>query len=339
MWYDAGYMKRRLQTLCSDDIPVAQRIRRWTEFVSETYAEFGFDASDPRTFRSRLSRIQFGSLGMSWFEASASAGHAKRSQVGLWSAPLSDAFILCLQEHGHMTGHQFGVDMQTGPGDMTLLDATRPWDVSSTGDVSVITIKIPSERMLAIVANPMQNEVLPFRRNHRTRASFAIISALKQAIEAAPDEDWDDRYEDVLLGAISTLFTDPHRMNETGAREETLRRKAIAHVENNLADFELDGEAIAAALDISLRSLQRLFQCHGYTPRSYILERRLITAASMLQKGEGDGLRISQVAFSLGFNDLSYFTRTFRKRYGVSPRAYRTSGPVDEPMTSGLARG
>jgi len=323
-------MKRRLQTFSTEDIPTPQRIARWAEFISDTYAEFGFDVNDPHKFKSNLSRIQFGSLGMGWFDTTPSSGRAMREKVGRWSAPLSDAFLLCLQERGTMVGHQFGQEVVTNPGDIALLDATRSWDVSSTADVSVITIKIPSERMLNLVDNPMQFDVLPFRRTHRTQASFDIIRALKLAIEKAPDDNWDDRYEDVLLGAIATLFPDPDPMTRTVVREETLRRKAIAHIESNLSDCDLDAETIAAMLDISVRSVQRLFQHHGYTPRSYILERRLLTAADLLQKGNGENRKISQIAFSLGFNDLSYFTRTFRKRFGRSPREFRSNSGSGE---------
>lgn len=318
-------MKQRLQVYASDDLPIAQRMSRWTEFVSDTYAEFGFDVDDPRKFRARLARIQLGSLGMSWFESTPSTGRASRARVGRWSAPLSDAFLLCLQERGSMCGHQFGQEILSEPGDIALLDATRAWDVSATGEISVITIKIPSERMLTLIDDPMAAQVHPFPRNHRTRATFAIVSALKRAIEAAPDEDWDDRYEEVLLGAVATLFPDRDAGASAAVREESLRRKAIAYIESNLAEADLDGESVATELGISVRSIQRLFKSHGYTPRSYILERRMANAAELLQKSGSDTLRISEIAYSLGFNDLSYFTRTFRKRFGRSPRDFRAN--------------
>ena len=36
------------------------------------------------------------------------------------------------------------------------------------------------------------------------------------------------------------------------------------------------------------------------------------------------GLSISTIAFEVGFGDLSYFNRKFRKRFGTSPRDWRT---------------
>jgi AraC family transcriptional activator of pobA len=36
---------------------------------------------------------------------------------------------------------------------------------------------------------------------------------------------------------------------------------------------------------------------------------------------------VREIAFALGFEDAAYFTRFFRRRAGVSPRAFRTRGP------------
>jgi AraC-like DNA-binding protein len=51
-----------------------------------------------------------------------------------------------------------------------------------------------------------------------------------------------------------------------------------------------------------------------------LTERRLHKAAERLAHGEG---RISDIAFECGFNDLSYFNRCFRRRFGLTPTAAR----------------
>ena len=58
----------------------------------------------------------------------------------------------------------------------------------------------------------------------------------------------------------------------------------------------------------------------GYSPIEYLLELRLNKAAGMLQKS---GLAISEIASQCGFGDSNYFSRQFRKRYGLSPREFR----------------
>jgi AraC-like DNA-binding protein len=49
-------------------------------------------------------------------------------------------------------------------------------------------------------------------------------------------------------------------------------------------------------------------------------ELRLRKAAELLARGKG---RVSDIAFDCGFNDLSYFNRCFRRRFGLTPTAAR----------------
>ncbi|MBQ6471690.1 MAG: helix-turn-helix domain-containing protein [Victivallales bacterium] len=58
----------------------------------------------------------------------------------------------------------------------------------------------------------------------------------------------------------------------------------------------------------------------GFSPIDYLLHVRLAKAAEMLLKTQN---AISQVASDCGFNDSNYFSRQFRKSYGLSPRDYR----------------
>jgi len=55
------------------------------------------------------------------------------------------------------------------------------------------------------------------------------------------------------------------------------------------------------------------------TPSAYIVARRLERAAQLLASTRE---QIACVAHQVGFADLSYFYRCFRKRYGVSPGRY-----------------
>jgi AraC-like DNA-binding protein len=55
-------------------------------------------------------------------------------------------------------------------------------------------------------------------------------------------------------------------------------------------------------------------------PSSNGTELRLRKAAELLVHRDG---RISDVAFACGFNDLSYFNRCFRRRFGLTPTAAR----------------
>jgi AraC-like DNA-binding protein len=68
--------------------------------------------------------------------------------------------------------------------------------------------------------------------------------------------------------------------------------------------------------------LQRHFRPLGETPGHRLLNRRLELAhARLTARREQPSEGVTAVAFDCGFNDLSYFYREFRKKYGATPGA------------------
>jgi AraC-like DNA-binding protein len=84
---------------------------------------------------------------------------------------------------------------------------------------------------------------------------------------------------------------------------------------------ELALEAIAAEAGLSPYHFLRLFaNVLGVTPHQYLVRSRLRHAARLLSQEER---AITDVAFDVGFGDLSNFVRTFRRAAGVSPGEFR----------------
>ncbi len=92
---------------------------------------------------------------------------------------------------------------------------------------------------------------------------------------------------------------------------------------DNLADPALDRDMIAAAHGIGTRYVSRLMEEHGETLSHHVLRLRLDKAAALLADPASRGRRVSDIAYACGFSDLSYFNRAFRRRFGLSPTAYR----------------
>lgn len=64
--------------------------------------------------------------------------------------------------------------------------------------------------------------------------------------------------------------------------------------------------------------MQKLFSREGATFTRYVVERCLERAKTAILLSPAR-VSIHQIAFDVGFNDLSYFNRTFRKRCGLNP--------------------
>ena len=67
----------------------------------------------------------------------------------------------------------------------------------------------------------------------------------------------------------------------------------------------------------------------GVTPHQYLVRSRLRRAARWLAD---DARPITEIAYAVGFGDLSNFVRTFHRAAGVSPRAFRRAAKGDRKI-------
>jgi AraC-like DNA-binding protein len=91
----------------------------------------------------------------------------------------------------------------------------------------------------------------------------------------------------------------------------------------NLASPGLSIEQVASGLRMSPRYIQMLFHDEETTFSEFVVGQRLAQAWRVLADQRFDDRSITSVAFDCGFGDLSYFNRTFRKRFGCTPSEVR----------------
>jgi AraC-like DNA-binding protein len=123
-----------------------------------------------------------------------------------------------------------------------------------------------------------------------------------------------------LLGA----YLHSTKTAEAAGPSETLLSRALAMIDRHRADPTFGPGELARRLNVSERMLQRHFRLLGETPGHRLLSRRLELAHATLTQPRAtkptDG--IAAVAYDAGFNDLSYFYREFRKKYGSAPGVF-----------------
>jgi AraC-like DNA-binding protein len=93
----------------------------------------------------------------------------------------------------------------------------------------------------------------------------------------------------------------------------------------NLGDCGLSVAAVAVRRGVTPRYIHKLFESEGATFSEYVLDRRLCAAYRLLTNRRLADRSIASVAFDSGFADLSYFNRTFRRRYNATPTEVRSS--------------
>ncbi len=103
--------------------------------------------------------------------------------------------------------------------------------------------------------------------------------------------------------------------------DEEFIEKATHVIEENIENPEFNVQALTDEMATSKSMLYRKFnKLLGVTPNDMIKNIRIRYAADMLANGSAT---VSEVAYSIGFNDLSYFGKCFKKVYGISPSEYK----------------
>lgn len=119
---------------------------------------------------------------------------------------------------------------------------------------------------------------------------------------------------DSRVGTDSAITTEP-------TLEDHFLQKLRETVLANLDDDTLGAEQLSHAVQLSTSQLYRkLSALTGEPPNAFIRKIRLGRAMEMLKTTD---LNISEIAYSVGFNDPNYFSRAFGKEFGHTPSAYR----------------
>lgn len=129
------------------------------------------------------------------------------------------------------------------------------------------------------------------------------------------------------VGNLSLLFgllkkNEPSVPNpkQGGKAEENFGQTVLTYLAENYA-FPITSHELAGVLYLDYSYFCRLFKkVFGLCFSAYLLAYRLEKAGLMLLNTQKS---VSEIAFSVGFNGCSYFSETFKARYGLSPRDYR----------------
>ena len=140
---------------------------------------------------------------------------------------------------------------------------------------------------------------------------------------------------DLLLARIQNLLDNNERLRQSFQKrispkdmnvevtdyDEQFLQKCYDFLRKNLTNSELTIEDFGKELGVSRVHLYRKIKyLTNLSPSRFILNVRLKVAADLLRQ---EGVSVSDVCYQVGFNNLSYFTRTFKESYGVSPSDYQ----------------
>jgi AraC-like DNA-binding protein len=238
----------------------------------------------------------------------------------------NDDPVIVVNLEGAATYRQNGHETQVGPGDAVLTSNGLPGICIGHTAKRVINWRI-SRALIAPLVRNFDNAVGRRLDRHNPALSFfldylGIVNDRQTLANPGMRRAVVTHMLDLgalLLGATPDAADTANLRGVAAARMHSIK----AHIRAGAGNPGLSLAAVAAKLGISKSYVRKLFELEGTSFTDFILNHRLSLAYNMLTDARFAGRSISEIAHHAGFNDISYFNRTFRRAYGARPSDVR----------------
>jgi AraC-like DNA-binding protein len=238
-----------------------------------------------------------------------------------------DLLYLCMTLTGTTLGSRRGREMILSDGDAVLMtNEEAAWTMTSPSSVKIAGIRVPRSAIAQLVP---KLENVTMQRIARDTSGLRLVRKYLDVV--ADDEALATpssqrliitHFYDLValaLGASGDAKALAADRTVGMVRLTTIKADILA----TLDDGNLNAVMVATRNRMTVRYLHKLFEREGVTYSEFVLRERLSRAYHNLRSPLHARRTISTIAFDLGFNDLSYFNRTFRRRYNATPSEIR----------------
>lgn len=299
-----------LETFSTRLIAPERRHLFWRDLVAETFPGMTIDVPVPAGFSADLARWRLGRIAMA--RALSARAHLERQ-----GSVADRQVVLHYQRRGQLVVRQGQVVTMAAAGDIVIVDDDIPYsiEISDRNDCLVLAMSIDMLGDLA-AAREWHAHLLPGRDPQ--------VTLLRNMIEGLWNErdqlSQVDTQTDQVIASLTWMAMRRH--SSAGDAGERGGQAIFAYVTRNLSDPDLGTARIAGAMGLSTRAVQKAFaRGAASTPTGFITEMRLRRASELLACS--DATSVTEIAFDVGFSDSAFFSRCFRRRFGVSPTQWR----------------
>jgi AraC-like DNA-binding protein len=236
-----------------------------------------------------------------------------------------DSISIIVKQDGLFTIHQRGLEVSPRAGEAFGVLHAEP-ACMMTSEARYTGFLMPRDILAPLVKDIEDRAMRPIPRdNEALRLLVQYASILRaQAPLKTPElcHSASAHIRDLIAIALGATRDGAAIANGGGVR--AARLNAIkADILEYLANPGLTIRDVARRQHVTPRYIQMLFEGEGATFSKFVCEHRLRRAKSMLLDRRFRDQSITAIAFAVGFGDLSYFNRCFRRHFGAAPTELR----------------
>ncbi len=303
---------------------VAARDRNefWRAAMCRTFVELDITPNIDGPIRGAIRTRQFGPLRATRIVTDPMTAARTRNNL---ATSREDRFLVALQLRGHTFGSQDGREVSLGAGEFALFDSARPYTVDFQGDgFDHLVFHIPRDALTRTGVDGRRDTARVFgsgSRSDQLVANYLLnLSRLDETVSDADRIAYGAMAVELLGASLrpAAEFADTIDPLELAARMKTFARSQISSP-------SLSPTIVSEIHGISVRQLHRIFALTDSSFGAWLREQRLTRCFADLQNPDLAHLTIAQVSARYGIVDPAVFSRTFRRRFGLSPSEVRSA--------------
>lgn len=317
--------------ICTESVPLHDRPDYWRQIRQNLFKDNCQVKPDPDApFQASVSLMKVGPLILSDCQGSP----FRMIRQGCSEA---GSLALLVQQEGACVIHHRNHQTLLSPGSFCIFPANNQVEFEMPGTYRQLSLRFQASLLSERFTGWEQSAFSSIPCDSGAGGIFlGLVRAMQQHGESTNSKCCIEASQAMLDLLATTLRELTVEESPVQATRMTSYHKARirSFVLENLANPELNISRIADTVGLSQRYLHHLFTDESMHLMQWIWNERLERCLKELASHEGSARPVSAVAYAWGFNDASHFSRSFRKRYGVSPREVQSE--YRRPFSAGM---
>ncbi len=319
-----------IRQFSTDAYSLDRRREAWREAIGAHSIQASYPPEQDEPFYGHLSTV------VSFAGVRFARARSRRQVLSEGFTERRDTIWLVQLLEGRASFPQDGEAVPIRPGDILCGRTRKAAALSLESDFTALLVDIPPQLLNPSLLSPLPSQAILVPGDRGVGRVFSgMLTSVADAIETLELDEI--RPVEIALPEflLTCLFSEAAEGPLGGAASvrAAILHKILQTVEVKLADPELNLAEVAREHALPVRYVQKLLGGTGQGFAAYVRDRRLDRAKADLSSPLHAQMSITDICLRWGFNDIAYFSRSFRERFGVSPREHRKASGLSAAIS------